>query len=133
LPEALRTIRFVEDQFVSFGDEPSLCVQTYYPAVREQWHCDFAMEGHASNYAATCWELFGATGDANWQHKAVATLNAIVKSQRADGAYSTWGVDRYTGVGSLGSGYNWFNANHNAMMELSVAELRQRGEKFLPY
>jgi len=133
LPEALKTMRFVEDQFVNFGDEASLCLQTYYPCVREQWHCDYPMECHSSHYIGSCWELFEATGDVTWRNKAVTTQNAIVTMQRADGAYSTWGIDRFTGVGSLSSGGNWFNTNHGAMLELAAAVLRQRGETFLPY
>ncbi len=130
LDRARKLLRWVEDQFVNFGDESSLAVRTYYPAVREQWICDYPMEGHASNYAYSCWELFRATGDETYRHKTVATFNAIVRSQRADGAYSTWGVDREM---TESTGGNWFNANHNAMSELSCFLLWQRGVAPLPH
>ena len=129
LAHARKLFRWVEDQFVNFGDELSLKVQTYYPSVREQWLCDFPMEGHASNYANTCWEMHRVTGDATYRRKGIATLNAIVKSQRADGAYSTWGVDRNTGKRLIGYGGegSWFNANHSAMSTLSNFVLNERG------
>jgi len=133
IERARKLFRWVEDQFVNFGDEASLAIRTYYPAVREQWICDFTMEGHASNYAESCWELYRTTGDEVFRHKAVATLNAIVRSQRADGAYSTWGIDRETGLSGLGSGYNWFNANHAAMSALCCFLLRQQGATPLPH
>ena len=130
LAHARKLFRWVEDQFVNFGDEPSLKVPTFYPSMREQWLCDFPMETHASNYASTCWEMHHATGDATYRRKGIATLNAIVKSQRADGAYSTWGVDRNTGKRLIGYGGegSWFNANHAAMSALSNFVLSERGE-----
>jgi len=133
LDHAHKLLRWVEDQFVNFGDEASLNIRTYYPAVREQWICDYPMEGHGANYAESCWDLYQATGDATYRRKAVATLNAIVRSQRADGAYSTWARDRETGLGALGSGYNWFNANHAAMSALGCFLLRQKGGTPLPH
>ena len=128
LAHARKLMRWVEDQFVSFGDEASLFVHTYYPAVREQWVCDYNMEGHSANYAASCRALHDATGDAVWRRKEIATLNAIVRSQRADGALSTWGIDRETGLGGLGHGFNWFNANHSGDAELLNFVLLERKE-----
>jgi hypothetical protein len=133
LARARMVLRWVEDQFVSFGDEASLGIQSYYPCVREQWYCDYPMEGHASNYANTCWEMFRHTQEDTFRHKTVATLNAIVRSQRADGAYSTWGHDRVNGIDGLGSGLNWFNANHCAMAELSAFLLRGAGQRTSPH
>jgi len=132
IAQARQLMRWVEDQFVNFGDEASLTVSTYYPCAREQTGCDFAMEGHGANYASACWELHDATGDATYRRKGIATLNAIVKSQRADGAYSTWGIDRETGIGAKGSAGNWFNANHAGASELCSFVLRERGEELLP-
>lgn len=133
LPQARKLLRWVEDQFVNFGDEVSLSVHTYYPSVREQYTCDYPMEVHAANYASSCRELHEATGEETFRRKMIATLNAIVRSQRADGAYSTWGVDRETGLNSRGSGHNWFNCNHTAVSELSSFLLRERGETPLPF
>lgn len=133
LQPALKLVRWVEDQFVNFGDEPSLLVKTYYPTVREQYHCDWPMEAHASNYAETCFVLHEATGDQTWRNKAVATLNAIIKSQRMDGAYSTWGKDRETGLGGFGSGWNWFNCNHGAAAQLLTYVLRSQGKRVTSY
>ena len=133
--QAKKLFRWVEDQFVNFGDELSLKVPTYYPSVREQWLCDFPMEGHAINYAAACWGMQQITGDAIYRRKGIATLNAIVKSQRADGAYSTWGVDRNTGkrlVGYGGEG-SWFNANHAATTGICSFLLSERGEEMAPF
>ncbi|MCG3146686.1 MAG: hypothetical protein PCFJNLEI_00120 [Verrucomicrobiae bacterium] len=130
---ARQLLRWVEDQFVNFGDEISAKVETFYPVVREQWFCDFPMEGHSANYASACGELFRVTGDGVYRRKQIATLNAIVKAQRSDGAYSTWGVDRHTGrrlVGIGGEG-TWFNANHHATSELCSFVLRDRGEELL--
>jgi hypothetical protein len=130
IARARKLFRWVEDQFVNFGDEASLGLRTYYPVVREQWICDFPMEGHASNYAESCWEMFQATGEEVFRNKMVATLNAIVRSQRTDGAYSTWGVDREY---KEKRGGNWFNANHNAMSALSCFLMRQKNETPLPH
>jgi hypothetical protein len=130
---ARKLFRWVEDQFVNFGDEASLVVSTYYPTVREQTHCDFPMEAHGANYASACWELHRATGDAIYRRKGIATLNAIVKSQRADGAYSTWGIDRDTGISSKGNGGNWFNCSHMAAAELCSFVLQERGEDLLSF
>ena len=55
----------------------------------------------------------------------MATLNAIVKSQRPDGAYSTWGMSR---EGLSGMGANWFRCNHGAAAGLADFLLRARGE-----
>ena len=127
---AQKLFRWVEDQFVNFGDELSQKFPTFCPSVREQWMCDFPMEGHSSNYAASCWEMHRVTGDATYRRKGIATLNAIIKSQRADGAYSTWGVNRITGERALGYGGEgaWFNANHAAVGGLcSFVFARARG------
>jgi hypothetical protein len=128
LPAARKLFRWVEDQFVSFGDDVSLGrLRTFYPAVREQYDCDYPMEAHAANYASTCRAMLDATSEPVFRHKLVATLNAIVRSQREDGAYSTWGRDRETGFGGFTSGHNWFNCNHGAMGELSSYLIRQAG------
>ena len=133
LPQARKLFRWVEDQFVNFGDDASLGrLRTYYPAVREQYDCDYPMDAHAANYASTCWDLYQATGEETFRHKMVATLNAIVKSQRADGAYSTWGRDRETGLGGFSSGHNWFGTSQAAMAELASFVMRERGETPLP-
>jgi hypothetical protein len=125
LPKARKLFRWIEDQFVNFGDEPSLSVRTYYPAVREQYVCDYPMGGHSANYAASCRALFQVTGEEVFRRKQVATLNAIVKSQRPDGAYSTWGMSR---EGLSGMGGNWFRCNHGAAAGLADFLLRARGE-----
>jgi len=128
LPAARKLFRWVEDQFVNFGDDVSLGrLRTFYPAVREQYDCDYPMEAHAANYASTCQALFEVTSEPVFRHKMVGTLNAIVRSQRSDGAYSTWGRDRETGFGGFTSGHNWFNCNHWAMGELSSYLIRQAG------
>lgn len=133
LRHALKAMRWVEDQFVNFGDEPSLVVKTYYPAVREQWVCDFNMEGHSCNYAAACLALHRATGDGVWARKRIATFNAILKAQRRDGAFSTWGVDRETGLtGYGGHGENFMNAGQTAIAELLSHVLMTRGETVSP-
>jgi hypothetical protein len=128
LPAARKLFRWVEDQFVNFGDDVSLGrLRTFYPAVREQYDCDYPMECHAANYAAACYDLFAATNEAVFRRKLVSTLNAIVRSQREDGAYSTWGRDRETGLGGFTSGNNWFNTNHAALGELSSFLIREGG------
>ena len=125
---ARQLFRWVEDQFVNFGDELSQKFPTFCPSMREQWLCDFPMEGHGSNYASACLEMHRVTGDATYRRKGIATFNAIVKSQRADGAYSTWGVNRVTGVRAIGMGGEgtWFNANHAAVSGLGNFVLNER-------
>ncbi len=117
-PDALETglglVRYVEDQFVLFGDEASLPVPylPYTPAVLEQYHCYWPMDFHTANYVRATLALHDATGDPNWAHKAVAAANTIVRCQRPDGRLSTLVPDRRFGTTPPFS--DWFNCMAHA-------------------
>jgi len=114
LPVARKLVRYVEDQFVLFGDEASL--QVAYlpstPAVMEQYHCYWPMDVHTANYARAALALYEATGEAEWGQKAVAAANTVVRCQRPDGRYSTLVPDRRLGTTPPFS--DWFNCMAHA-------------------
>jgi hypothetical protein len=109
LATAARLVRYVEDQFVLFGDEASLPVPylPFVPSVMEQYHCYWPMDCHTANYVRATLALHEATGDPAWAHKAVAAANTIVACQRPDGRLSTLVPDRRFGTTPPFS--DWFN------------------------
>jgi hypothetical protein len=107
-------IRYVEDQFVLFGDEASLSVP-YLPAtpsVMEQYRCYWPMDVHTANYVRATLALHEATSEPEWARKAVAAANAIVKCQRPDGRFSTLVPDRR--FGTTPPFTDWFNCMAHA-------------------
>lgn len=107
-------IRYVEDQFVLFGDEASLAVP-YLPAtpsVMEQYRCYWPMDFHTANYVRATLALYEATAEPEWAHKAVAAANAVVHCQRPDGRFSTLVPDRRFGTTPPFS--DWFNCMAHA-------------------
>ncbi len=106
---AAQLVRYVEDQFVLFGDEASLPVPylPHVPSVMEQYHCYWPMDCHTANYVRATLALHEATDDPVWAHKAVAAANTIVRCQRADGRLSTLVPDRRFGTTPPFS--DWFN------------------------
>jgi hypothetical protein len=114
LAVARKLVRYVEDQFVLFGDEASLSVPylPYTPCVMEQYHCYWPMDVHTANYARAALALHDATSDPIWAHKAVAAANTIVRCQRPDGRLSTLVPDRRFGTTPPFS--DWFNCMAHA-------------------
>jgi hypothetical protein len=114
LPVARRLVRYVEDQFVLFGDEASLSVPylPHTPAVMEQYHCYWPMDVHTANYARAALALYEATGEPEWAHKAVAAANTVTLCQRPDGRLSTLVPDRRFGTTPPFS--DWFNCMAHA-------------------
>ncbi|MCD6030712.1 MAG: hypothetical protein K0S78_2886 [Thermomicrobiales bacterium] len=114
VPIARKLVRYVEDQFVLFGDEASLPVPYLpsTPATMEQYHCYWPMDVHTANYARAALALYQATGEVAWGHKAVAAANTVVRCQRPDGRYSTLVPDRRLGTTPPFS--DWFNCMAHA-------------------
>ena len=111
---AQKLVRYVEDQFVLFGDEASLpvpyCPST--PAVLEQYRCYWPMDFHTSNYVRAALALYRATDNITWAHKAVASANTIVHCRRPDGRLSTLVPDRR--LGTTPPFTDWFNCMAHA-------------------
>lgn len=111
---ARRLVRYVEDQFVVFGDEASLSVPylPVTPSVMEQYHCYWPMDFHTANYVRVTLALYLATGEDEWGQKSVAAANAIVECRRPDGRLSTLMPDRRFGTTPPFS--DWFNCMAHA-------------------
>lgn len=91
---ALDVHRWVEDQFVVWQPENSpVPVECVTPGVLEQYLCYWPMESYNAYLIMSLMSLHQATGDPAHLDKAVALANAIVRSQYANGAFSTWGLD----------------------------------------
>lgn len=114
VPIARDLVRYVEDQFVLFGDEASLLVPYLpsTPAVMEQYRCYWPMDVHTANYARAALALHDATGETEWGRKAVAAANTVVRCQRPDGRLSTLVPDRRFGTTPPFS--DWFNCMAHA-------------------
>ncbi len=111
---ARKLVRYVEDQFVLFGDEASLPVPYLpsTPAVMEQYHCYWPMDVHTANYVRATLALHDATGEGDWARKAVAAANTVVRCRRPDGRLSTLVPDRRFGTTPPFS--DWFNCMAHA-------------------
>ncbi|MGH2559475.1 MAG: hypothetical protein ACRDJH_10455 [Thermomicrobiales bacterium] len=107
-------VRYVEDQFVVFGDDPifSTPYLPFTPAVLEQYRCYWPMDFHTANYARAALALYQATGEIDWARKAIAAANTIVRCQGPDGRLSTLVPDRRLGVTPPFS--DWFNCMAHA-------------------
>jgi hypothetical protein len=107
-------VRYVEDQFVLFGDEASLLVPylPVTPSVVEQYRCYWPMDFHTANYVRATLALYQATGEDEWGQKSVAAANAIVACRRPDGRLSTLMPDRRFGTTPPFS--DWFNCMAHA-------------------
>lgn len=115
---ALKTIRYVEDQFVLFGDEPSLLFPylPYTPCAIEQYRCPWPMDIHTSNYARLALAVHEATDDPHYAHKAIAAANTVARCQRPDGRLSTLVPDRRFGTTPWFS--DWFSCMAHAAENL---------------
>jgi hypothetical protein len=108
---ACRLNRWVEDQFLIFGPSPA-DPRSYIhpPSVMEQYICSYPMEVHSARWIEALLALHAATGDSSYRVKAVRAANAIVRAQRPEGRFSTWGIDTRTGQ-SLSSEGDWYGCN----------------------
>jgi hypothetical protein len=114
VPLARSLVRYVEDQFVVFGDDPvfSTPYLPFAPAVLEQYRCYWPMDFHTANYVRAALALSQATGDPAWTHKAIAAANTITRCQGPDGRFSTLVPDRRFGTSPPFS--DWFNCMAHA-------------------
>lgn len=85
--------RWVEDQFVMWGEDEVIPVKCPVPTVLEQYRCYWPMECHTSRWIHSLISLHQVTGEKSYLQKAVAAGNSILAGQQASGAYSTWGLD----------------------------------------
>jgi hypothetical protein len=108
---ARQLVRYVEDQFVIFGDEAITPVSylPFTPCAIEQYGYYWPMETHTAKYMRAALALYEATGEPVWGHKAVAAANTIVHCQRPDGRLSTAVPDRRLGMAPHHSVKDWFN------------------------
>jgi len=111
---ARKLVRYVEDQFVLFGDESSLSVPylPFTPCVMEQYRCYWPMDVHTANYVRAALALYEATGEMDWARKAIAAANTVVRCRRPDGRLSTLVPDRR--FGTTPPFADWFNCMAHA-------------------
>jgi hypothetical protein len=107
-------VRYVEDQFVIFGDDPITPVPylPYTPGNCEQYGCYWPMDFHTANYTRAALALYEATGETAWAQKAVAAANTVVNCQLPDGRLSTLVPDRRLGMAPPFTA--WFNCMAHA-------------------
>jgi hypothetical protein len=107
-------VRYVEDQFVVFGDDPVFTTPylPFAPAVLEQYRCYWPMDFHTANYVRAALALSQATGEPAWAQKAIAAANTIARCQGPDGRFSTLVPDRRFGTSPPFS--DWFNCMAHA-------------------
>ncbi len=127
---AKRLVRYVEDQFVIFGREPSITPVPYVPltpAAIEQYVCYWPMDFHTANYARATLAMHEATGDPTWLHKAMGAVNTIVGCRLPDGRFSTVVPDR--DLRSTPRFHAWYNCmSHAAYVLLEIGpRLQQLG------
>ncbi|MCW3818904.1 hypothetical protein ONA91_31140 [Micromonospora sp. DR5-3] len=109
--------RYIEDQFVVWQPrDPVVDVRCPTPAVLEQYVCYKPIEAHAGRWLVTLTALHEATGEGGYLDKAVATANAIVRTQQPGGAFSTWGFDERFGRPLLT--LDWPGCNAEAVIGL---------------
>lgn len=102
-------VRYVENQFVIFGDDPITPAPylPFTPCALEQYVCYWPMDSHTANYARAALALYEATGEATWAKKAIAAANTIVNCRLPDGRLSTIVPDRRLGLSPPFA--TWFN------------------------
>lgn len=113
---ARRLVRYVEDQFVVFGDDPITPVpyRPYTPCNLEQYGCYWPMDFHTANYVRAALALSQATGESSWARKAVAAANTIVHCQQPDGHLATAVPDQRLGSAPGTTVRDWFNCMAHA-------------------
>jgi hypothetical protein len=95
--EAVRLHRWVEDLFVTYGADGSLAEEPYPPAVRERADAAWVREGATAAWLDALGALYAATGEAGYRERADAAAGALVRFQRPDGRFSSFGLDRRFG------------------------------------
>lgn len=113
---ACQLVRYVEDQFVIFGDDPVTPVsyRPYTPCNLEQYGCYWPMDFHTASYARAALALYQSTGDGIWARKAIAAANTIVHCLQPDGHLSTAVPDQRLGVAPGATVNDWFNCMAHA-------------------
>jgi hypothetical protein len=111
---AVRLVRYVEDQFVIFGEELVTPVSyvPFTPCAMEQYAFCWPMDSHTANYARAALALYRAGGAGDWLDKAVAAANTVVNCRLPDGRFSTFVPDRALGVAPAYP--TWFNCMAHA-------------------
>lgn len=97
IPVAEELNRYIEDQFVVWGQETSIEVHCPTPTALEQYLCYFPMEVHTGNWLMSLLALHQVTGKEEYLSKGIAAANSIVQGQQDSGAFSTWGRDKRFG------------------------------------
>jgi len=121
IPAAVKTAEelnaYIEDQFVAWQpSDHSFFARSFTPMVAEQYTCYYPMEVHTAIWVQSLLTLHHATGKKNYLTKAINAANAIVRSQQATGAYSTWGFDPRFGRPLMA--YDWPGCNAEAVQGL---------------
>lgn len=113
---AVQLVRYVEDQFVIFDNDPITPVSylPYTPCNLEQYGCYWPMDFHTANYVRATLALHTVTGDSIWAKKSAAAANTIVQCQQPDGHLSTAVPDQRLGSAPSTTVRDWFNCMSHA-------------------
>lgn len=100
-------LRWNDNQFVFFGDDPVLPINPFYPTCAEQGSnaaalmaggCWVPMDFHTANWGRTLVAAYRLTGSQRWLDEAKAAGNALTHYQFPDGRTMTWMCDRNLGT-----------------------------------
>lgn len=117
-------LRWCDNHFVFYGDDPLFSFDLFYPVVAEQGNptsdhvsyagCWVPMDGHTLNYGRACLAAYKFTKDKTYLDKAIAAANALTQYQLDDGRTLTWMPDKAYGlychraVGNMGPNHTFW-------------------------
>jgi hypothetical protein len=117
-------LRRIEDLFITYGTDGSLDEEPYGPAARAWAGEPWVREGATAAWMEVLGELFAATGDREVAAQADAAAGALVRWQRPDGRFASFGVDRR--LGQPGRDESLFADNARAAAALVSWRARRR-------
>lgn len=100
-------LRWNDNHFVFYGDDPLLPWDPYYPTCGEQGNpasffsvggCWLPMDFHTANWGLALLSAYKICGDKEYLEKAAAAGNALTQYQLDTGATITWMPDKATGL-----------------------------------
>ena len=112
---AKEQLRWNDNHFVFYGDDPLLAYDPYYPTCGEQGNpgsftseksCWLPMDFHTANWGLALLSAYKMSGDEEYLEKAKAAGNALTQYQLDTGATITWMQDKKTGLSTALAGNN---------------------------
>jgi hypothetical protein len=125
IEEARLLHRWVENVFVTYGEDESLGEEPHLPAARENAGDTWVRECAWGRWLDTLGMLYGVTGDPGYRERGDAAAGALTRSQRPDGRFASFGLDRRLGQ----SGRNEDRFGDNAIAAAALLRwLHVRGD-----